>query len=149
MALHGATNYHDPWYLDWKHTFPTIDTDDYPLPEWRNTIWSLLDADPGRPGFERNHHELMALCAARALLLIGCSMDKPSAVHSDDVQSWSYFNRAREVYELLGFPERFELAATDEGHRATSPRIDAAWQAFFEKWLKISPIQFADYGAPP
>ena len=65
-----------------------------------------IGADPGRPGFERNHHELMALCAPRALLLIGCSMDKPSAVHSDDVQSWSYFNRAREVYELLGVPER-------------------------------------------
>jgi dienelactone hydrolase len=141
VALHGATNYHDPWYLDWKHTFPTIRTDDYPMRELRNTIWSLLDADPGRPGFERNHHELMALCAPRALLLIGCSMDKPSAVHSDDMQSWSYFNAAREVYELLGVPERFELAATDQGHRATSPRIDAAWQAFFEKWLKTSPIQ--------
>ena len=149
VALHGATNYHDPWYLDWKRSFPTIHTDDYPLPELRDTIWSLLDADPKRPGFERNHHELMALCAPRALLLVGCSMDKMTAVHSDDMQSWGYFNSAREVYELLGIPERIDFATTDEGHRATSPRIDPAWQAFFEKWLKTNPIQFAGYDAAP
>jgi len=91
----------------------------------------------------------MALCAPRALLLIGCSMDKLTAVHSDDMQSWGYFNRAREVYELLCVPERIELVGTDEGHRATSPRIDAAWQKFFERWLKASPIEFAGYGALP
>jgi dienelactone hydrolase len=149
VALHGATNYHDPWYLDWKRTFSHIHTDDYPLAELRGTIWSLLDADPARPGFERNHHELMALCAPRALLLIGCSTDKLSAVHSDDMQSWGYFNRAREVYELLGIPDRIEFFATDEGHRATSPRIDAAWQKFFEQWLKASPIPFTGYDALP
>ena len=147
VALHGATNYHAPWYLDWKRTFPHIHTDDYPLAELRGTIWSLLDADPARPGFERNHHELMALCAPRALLLIGCSMDKVTAVHSDDMQSWGYFNSAREVYELLGIAERIEFATTDEGHRATSPRIDAAWQKFFDRWLKASPIEFSGYGS--
>ena len=145
VALHGATNYQEPWYLDWKRTFPAIRTKDYPLPELRGTIWSLLDADPGRPGFERNHHELMALCAPRALLLIGCSTDKVTAVHSDDAQSWGYFNRAREVYEFLGIPERIAFSAGNEGHRATSPRIDAAWQAFFEKWLKTTPIRFGGY----
>ncbi len=149
VALHGATNYQDPWYLDWKRTFPHIQTDNYPLADLRGTIWSLLDPDPTRPGFERNHHELMALCAPRALLLIGCSMNKPSAVHSDDMQSWGYFNRAREVYELLGIPERIEFFATDEGHRATSPRIDAAWQKFFDRWLKTDPIEFAGYDALP
>jgi len=149
VSLHGDTNYHDPWYLDWKRKFSHINTDDYPLPELRGTIWSLLDADPTRSGFERNHHEMMALCAPRALLLIGCSMDKASAVHSDDMQSWGYFNRAREVYELLGIPDRIELFATDEGHRATSPRIDAAWQKFFERWLKARPVRFAGYEAMP
>jgi dienelactone hydrolase len=145
VAIYGATNYHDPWYLDSKRKFPAICTNDYPLPELRGTVWSLLDANPGRPGFERNHHELMALCAPRALLLIGCSTDKETAVHSDDAQSWSYFNRAREVYEFLAIPERIAFSAGGEGHRATSPRIDAAWQTFFEKWLKTTPIRFAGY----
>ncbi len=136
VAIHGASNYHDPWYLDWRRKFADIKTDDYPVPELRRTVWSLLDADPGRPGFERNHHELMALCAPRSLLLIGCSIDKHSATHSDDRQSWGYFNMAHEVYELLGIPDRLQFATTDEGHRATSPRIDAAWQQFFESQLK-------------
>ena len=140
VAMHGDTNYHDEWYLDWKRRFDSIHTDDYPDPELRGTIWSLLDSDPSRPGFERNHHELMALCAPRALLLIGCSMDKTRSSHSDNLQSWGYFNRAKEVYDLLDIPERLEFATTDEGHRATSPRIDPAWQEFFERWLKETRI---------
>jgi dienelactone hydrolase len=139
LAIHGDTNYQAPWYLDWHRKFASIHTDDYPQVELRNTVWSLLDANPARPGFERNHHELMALCAPRALLVIGCSMDKTTAAHSDDVQSWGYFNRAREVYRLLQIPERLEFVATDEGHRATSAKIDAAWQRFFDKWLCTKP----------
>lgn len=141
VSLYGDTNYEAPWYLDFERKFPSIRTDDYPVPELRGTVWSLLDADPKRPGFERNHHEIMALGAPRAFLLIGCSTDKPTATHSDDLQSWGYFNRAREVYRLLGIPERIGFATTDEGHRAVSPRIDPAWQAFFVKWLKETPIE--------
>jgi hypothetical protein len=140
IALFGATNYHDPWYLDWRHRFPGIETGDYPDPELRGTVWSLLDADPQRPGFERNHHELLALCAPRSFLLIGCSMDQVQAVHSDDLQSWPYFNRAREVYTLLGIPERLQILPATGGHRATGPEIDAAWQEFFERWLKAKPL---------
>ena len=141
VAMHGDTNYHDEWYLDWKRKFESIQTDDYPVPELRGAIWSLLDSDPSRPGFERNHHELMALCAPRAFQLIGCSMDKMRSSHSDNLQSWGYFNRAKEVYKLLKIPERLDFAATDEGHSATSPRIDPAWQKFFERWLKETPIR--------
>lgn len=136
VAVHGATNYHDPWYLDWQRVFEDIDTPEYPIRELRRTVWSLLDADPDRPGFERNHHELMALCAPRAFLLIGCSVGKLSASHSDDAQSWGYFNRAKEVYDFLEIPERISFVATDVGHRAADPEFDAAWQSFFERWLK-------------
>ena len=139
VSLYGATNYQSPWYLDWEREFPDIQTKDYPIPERRGTVWSLLDADPARPGFERNHHELMALCAPRALMVIGCSMDQDSAVHSDDRQSWGYLNRAREVYHFLGIPERFSVASLTVGHRATSPEIDLAWQTFFLKWLVETP----------
>jgi len=136
LAMHGDTNYHDPWYLDWRHKFDSIQTDDYPVPELRGTIWSLVDADPLRPGFERNHHELIALCAPRAFLLIGCSMDRMRSSHSDNLQSWGYFNRAKEVYDLLGISERLKFKTTTDGHQATSPRTDPDWQQFFERWLK-------------
>lgn len=144
LAMHGATNYESPWYLDWKREFPTIRTETYPVEELRGTVWSLLDADPSRPGFERNHHELIALCAPRAFLLVACSVGTFSAPHSDDMQSWGYYNRAREVYTLLGVEERLAIATTDEGHRAVSSRIDPAWRSFFERWLKDG----GDLGGP-
>jgi hypothetical protein len=63
------------------------------------------------------------------------------ATHSDDLQSWSYFNRAMEVYELLRIGERLEIAPLTGGHRATGPAIDRAWRRFFERWLKEEPIR--------
>jgi len=136
LAIYGATNYGDPWYLDWKRSFEDIETPSYPDPKLRKTVWSLLDADPKRPGFERNHHELMALCAPRKLMVIGCSADQKTATHSDDRQSIGYVNRAKEVYDLLGIPERFEYVPLTGGHRATGPKLDPHWQRFFETWLK-------------
>jgi dienelactone hydrolase len=143
LAIHGDTNYQDPWYLDWRHKFKSIETDDYPVPELRGTIWSLLDADPSRPGFERNHHELMALCAPKALMVIGCSMNKTRSTHSDNLQSWGYFNRAKEVYDLLGISDRLRFTTTKDGHQATSPLTDPNWQQFFEQWLVKTPIESA------
>jgi hypothetical protein len=136
LALHGDSNYHDPWYLDWKRPFDDIRTDSYPVAELRGTTWSLLDRDPTRPGFEHNHHELLALAAPRALMVIGCSTDKETASHSDDRQSVAYVAGAKEVYELLNVPSHFEYVALTCGHQATSPEIDAAWQRFFSHWLR-------------
>jgi hypothetical protein len=140
LAMHGDSNYHDQWNLDWRRKFKSIQTDDYPVSEWRGTIGSLLDADPKRPGFERNHHELLALSAPRAFLLIGCSMDKTQSPHSDNLQSWGYFNRAKEVYDLLGISDRLKFIPTHDGHQATSPSTDPEWQQFFEQWLKKTPL---------
>ncbi|MFC2124176.1 alpha/beta hydrolase family protein [Bacteroidota bacterium] len=146
IALNGSTNWYDPWYLDWSHTFPGINTEGYPYPELRGTVQSLLDPDPETPGFERNHHELMALCAPRAFMIIGGNCDKEFFKgHSDDLQSWGYVNRAMEVYELLGIPERFEFVPTADGHAANGPEIDPAWKRFFNKWLKTEPVQFDGY----
>ena len=150
IALQGNTNYDAPWYLDSRRLFDDISTPRYPDPELRGTVESLLDASPRRPGLERNHHELLALCAPRALLLIGCSMEREGgATHSDDRQSHAYFNRAKEVYALLGIPERLELAPIDGGHRASSPEIDRAWQGFFERWLVKTPIRRHVPGTSP
>jgi dienelactone hydrolase len=146
IAINGSTNWYDTWYLDWGHTFPDIHTDDYPIPELRNTVQSLLNPDVDRPGFERNHHELMALCAPRAFMLIGGNCDKECFDgHSDDLQSWGYVNRAMEVYEFLGYPELIEFVPTADGHAANGPNIDPAWQRFLKRWLTSEPIRFDGY----
>ena len=100
----------------------------------------MTNTDPARPGFEHDHHELMALTAPRAFLLIGNSQTEDAGGDSDDLQSWGYFNRAKEVYRLLGVPERLQFASTDEGHHANGPKIDAAWQSFFRYFLKERPF---------
>ena len=129
IAVNGSTNWYAPWYLDWLRPFPDI-----PTPE--KTVLSMLNPDKQRPGFEHDHHELMALAAPRPFLLIGGSHSEDTGRDSDDLQSWGYVNRAREVYRLLGAEERLEYASTADGHHANGPGIDAAWQSFFEKWLK-------------
>jgi dienelactone hydrolase len=130
IAVNGGTNWFDPWYLDWLRVFPKI-------PTRERTVLSMLNTDPSRPGFEHDHHELMALSAPRPFLLIGGRGDcEDCGGDSDDLQSWGYFNRAREVYRFLGIPERIEFALTTDGHKPNGPAIDPAWQGFFERWLK-------------
>jgi dienelactone hydrolase len=133
IAISGSTNWYDPWYLDWLRPFPDI-----PTPQ--HTVLSLLNPDPARPGFEHDHHELMALTAPRAFLLIGGSQSEDHGGDSDDLESWGYVNRAREVYQLLGVPDRIQYVSTNDGHKPTGPDIDPAWRGFFERWLKQSPI---------
>jgi dienelactone hydrolase len=130
IAVNGGTNWYAPWYLDWLRPFPDI-----PTPQ--HTVLSMLNPDPARPGFEHDHHELLALTAPRAFLLIGGKRScEDCGGDSDDLQSWGYVNRAREVYRLLGISDRLEFALTDDGHKANGPAIDPAWQSFFERWLK-------------
>ena len=124
IGVNGGTNWYAPWYLDWLR------------PIGNQTVLSLLNPDPKRPGFEHDHHELMALTAPRAFLLIGGSQTEDAGGDSDDLQSWGYFNRAKEVYTLLGIPERIQFASTNDGHKPNGPQIDPAWQNFFERWLK-------------
>jgi dienelactone hydrolase len=133
IAVNGGTNWYAPWYLDWLRPFPAI-----PTPQ--HTVLSLLNSDPQRPGFEHDHHELMALAAPRAFLLIGGNRTcEDCGGDSDDLQSWGYFNRAREVYRLLGIPERIDFVLTADGHKPNGPEIDPAWRGFFDRWLKRPP----------
>lgn len=129
IAINGGTNWYAPWYLDWTRQFGG------------KTIQSLLDADPRRPGLEHDHHELLALAAPRAFLLIGGSRSEDAGGDSDDLESWAYVNKAKEVYTLLGVPERLQFCSTSQGHAATGEQIDPAWQSFFEYFLKQHPIE--------
>lgn len=129
IAVNGGTNWYAPWYLDWTRPFPGI-------PTAERTPLSMLNPDPRRPGFEHDHHELMALAAPKPFLLIGGAGDREdSGGDSDDRQSWGYVNRAREVYRLLGVEDRLRFELTTDGHKPNGPRIDPAWQQFFEMWL--------------
>lgn len=134
IAVNGGTNWYAPWYLDWLREYPSI-------PTTKRTVLSMLNTDESRPGFEHDHHELMALAAPRAFLLIGGRGDcEDCGGDSDDLQSWGYFNRAKEVYSLLGIPERIRFVLTKDGHKANGPEIDAAWRIFFDRWLKQSQL---------
>ena len=90
------------------------------------------------------------MCAPRAFMLIAGNCDKECFKgHSDDLQSWGYINRAREMYELLGCPERLEFVPTADGHAANGPAIDPAWKRFFRRWLVLEPIEFEGYRFAP
>jgi dienelactone hydrolase len=141
IAMNGGTNWYAPWYLDWHRKFADIHTPDYPVPELRGTVQSLLNTDVKRPGFEHDHQELLALAAPRALLLIGGSRSEDAGGDSDDLESWAYVNRAKEVYTLLGVPERLQFCSTSQGHQATGDQIDPAWQAFLQYFLKDHPVE--------
>jgi len=128
IAINGGTNWYAPWYLDWTRRWPDISTKE-------GTVLSLLNPDSSRPGFEHDHHELLALAAPRPFLLIGGSQSEDTGGDSDDLQSWGYINRAKEVYKLLGIEDRLHFASTGDGHKANGPAIDPAWRNFFTKWL--------------
>jgi dienelactone hydrolase len=140
IAINGGTNWYAPWYLDWHHKFDDIQTPDYPIPELRGTPQSLLNPDPKRPGFEHDHQELLALAAPRAFLLIGGSRSEDHGGDSDDLESWGYVNRAKEVYQLLGVPERLQFCLTNQGHKATGPQSDPAWRGFLQYFLVDHPL---------
>ncbi len=129
VAINGTTNWFASWYLDWMRPFADIRTPEH-------TVLSLLNPDKLRPGFEHDHHELLALAAPRPFLLIGGSQKEDFAGDSDDLQSWGYVNRAREVYKLLGVEDRLQYVSTTDGHKANGTAIDPAWREFFMKWLR-------------
>jgi dienelactone hydrolase len=130
IAVNGGTNWFAAWYLDWLRPFPDI-------PTAQHTVLSLLNPDHRRPGFEHDHHEILALAAPRALLIIGGRGDtEDGGSDSDDRQSWGYYNRAKEVYRLLGVPDRLRFVLTSDGHHANGPAIDPEWRAFLDRHLR-------------
>lgn len=95
-----------------------------------DAIWYLGPAIR-EPQFKRNHHELLALTAPRAMLVIG-GEEGPGAADGD--RSWPHIVAALPVYEFFGKPPRLGLLNHHQGHsipEATFQQI-AEW---FESYL--------------
>jgi hypothetical protein len=78
----GFSNWHDPWYLG---------------------------EEIRRPAFTHEHHELLALVAPRAFLLLGGDS-------ADGAKSWPFIEAALPVYGLYDRPARVGLLHHTKGH---------------------------------
>jgi hypothetical protein len=92
----GFSNWHDDWYLG-----PTI----------------------REPGFNREHHELLAFVAPRPLLLIGGDS-------ADGDRSWPFIEAALPVYRLYGPIARIGLFNHRRGHAVPPEALER-----IESWM--------------
>jgi hypothetical protein len=93
------SNWHDAWYLG-------------------ETI--------RRPEFVREHHELLALVAPRAFLLLGGDS-------ADGQRSWPFIATALPVYRLYGGPARIGLFNHRKGH-SVPPEAETRIYEWFETY---------------
>lgn len=98
----SSTNWHDPWYLGAK-----ID----------------------KPGFRLNHHQLLALIAPRALLVLAGESGRGAA---DGDRSWPYIEAALPVYRLYGKSARLGMLNHHQGHT-----IPPDARAKLLEWLRV------------
>ncbi len=89
------TNWNDPWYLGDQ----------------------ILERN-----FKRQHHELLALMAPRAFLLVAGQYDKP--------ESWPYLLEAQKVWTIYGKKTAIGMLDHAQGHRPTKKSIRMAY-----RWL--------------
>jgi dienelactone hydrolase len=102
------TNWHDPWYLG---------------------------ARVREPGFNMDHHELVALIAPRAFLLMGSMGGIPEdeskyVAGADGERSWPYIEAALPLYRMLGAADRIGVLCYPNGHS-----IPAQVRAVAYDWL--------------
>ncbi len=81
-----------------------------------------------KPGFARDHHELLALCAPRPILLLGGDS-------ADGKASQSHVEAARPIYQLYGLPSGIVFVNHHMGH-AYPPEAKSAVYAWLEDHLK-------------
>jgi len=99
----------------------------------KSTNWDApwyLGVKINEPGFERNHHELLALIAPRALLVVGGESGKGAA---DGNRSWSIINAAMPVYRLFDGTPRVCLLNHGQGHTIPPDVFErmAEWLEFY------------------
>lgn len=96
------TNWHDPWYLG-----PRIRDPHFPL----------------------DHHQLLALIAPRAFLVIAGESGPPDTSVADGDRTWPYIGAALPVYRLFGDSARVGLFNHRQGHTIPDAAFDrlSAW----------------------
>lgn len=98
----SSTNWHAPWYLG---------------------------SEVRQPGQPRNHHELVALIAPRAFLVLAAQVG-PGAADGD--HTWPYLAAAFPVYRLYGATAPLGLLNHREGHRLSQQSYEK-----LAEWLEI------------
>ncbi len=96
-----------------------------------DAVW-YLGPEIRQPGFQREHHELVALIAPRPFLLLAGSIGKEAA---DSDASWLLLDAARPVYEILGAGKNLAWLNHGLGHRYGAVARPVA-EAFFAMHLK-------------
>ncbi len=87
--------------------------------------WYLGDAIR-KPEFTREHHELLALVAPRAFLLLG-------GESADGEKSWPFIGAVLPVYRLYGGPARVGLFNHKKGH-SVPPEAEGRMYEWFETY---------------
>lgn len=106
-----------------------------PFTNWE-APWYLGPGIKARPDLE--HHQLLALAAPRALLVLGGGLQPPAADAragaADFIQDWSYLEAARPAYARHGAAERLGLLLHNHGH-SVPPEAEEALYGWFARWL--------------
>lgn len=94
-----------------------------------NAPW-YLGEDAREIGFPWQHHQLLALCAPRPLLILAGEQGGGAA---DGLRSWPYLQAALPAWKSTGMPVRLGLLNHGQGHSLP----EAARQRAIE-WLRVS-----------
>jgi dienelactone hydrolase len=97
----------------------------------RFTNWDAdwyLGPQAKQPGFPRDHHELLALCAPRPFLLIGGDS-------ADGAATEPYVEAARAIFKLYLAPGKLGLLNHRKGHAFPAEAQSAAYD-WLDRWLK-------------
>jgi dienelactone hydrolase len=92
-----------------------------------DAIWYLGD-QIHRPDFGHDQHEVLALVAPRAFLLLGGDS-------ADGDRSWSYIEAVLPVWKLLGVADAVGMLNHKGGHKLNEPARRLAYQ-FLDRFLK-------------
>lgn len=109
----SCSNWHDPWYLG---------------PQVR------------MPGFARDHHEVLALVAPRAFLLMGGAAgvgeeDNQFTQGADGERSRPYIDCVRPLYQRMEAPSKIDILCHAHGHSVPAVAREAAY-AWLDRFLK-------------
>ena len=92
-----------------------------------DAVW-YLGADINKPGFALEHHQLMALIAPRAFLLL-------AGESADSDKSWLFIESVMPIYKSLGATENIGWLNHRQGHRY-APEARRVAEEFLDQYLK-------------